>query len=75
VGRPALEPSQIERASEEDEMSTSKQSQPAARRRGELHRADGNRQVGHAIGASGHIAPGTRAGDRLHVRWGEQSGR
>ena len=39
---------------EEDEMSTSKQSQPAARRRGELHRADGNRQVGHAIGALAH---------------------
>jgi hypothetical protein len=54
-------------------MSTSKRSQPAARRRGELHRADGNRQVGHAIGAPGHIAPETRAGDRrLH---GEQSGR
>jgi hypothetical protein len=56
-------------------MSTSKQSQPAARRRGELHRADGNRQVGHAIGAPGHLAPGTRAGDRLHIRCGEQSGR
>ena len=55
-------------------MSTSKQSQPAARRRGELHRADGNRQVGHAIGAPGRIALGTtRAGDRrLH---GEQPGR
>ena len=56
-------------------MSTGKQSQPAARRRGELHRADGNRQVGHAIGAPGRIAPGMRAGDRLHVRLGEQSGR
>jgi hypothetical protein len=55
-------------------MSTGKQSQPAARRRGELHRADGNRQVGHPIGAQGQIAPGTRAGDRLHVQLGEQSG-
>jgi hypothetical protein len=54
-------------------MSTSKQSQPAARRRGELHRADGNRQVGQAIGAPGRIAPETRAGyRRFH---GEQSGR
>jgi hypothetical protein len=54
-------------------MSIGKRSQPAARRRGELHRADGNRQVGHTIGASGRIALGTRAGDRrLH---GEQSGR
>ena len=32
-------------------MSTSKQFQPAARRRGELHRADGDRQVGQAMGA------------------------
>jgi hypothetical protein len=54
-------------------MSTSKQSQPPARRRGELHRADGNRQVGHAIGAPGRIALGTRAGDRRFQ--GEQSGR
>jgi hypothetical protein len=54
-------------------MSTSKQSQPAARRRGELHRADGNRQVGHVIGAPGRIASGMRAGDRRLP--GEQSGR
>jgi hypothetical protein len=54
-------------------MSTSKQSQPEARRRGELHRADGNRQVGHAVGAPGRIAPGTRTGDRRFH--GEQSGR
>jgi hypothetical protein len=54
-------------------MSTSKQSQPAARRRGELHRADGNRQVGHAIGAPGRIALGTQAGDRRFH--GGQSGR
>jgi hypothetical protein len=73
VDRPALGPREIERASEEDEMSTGKQPQPAARRRGELHRAIGDRQVGHAIGALGHIAPGTRAGDRrLH---GERPGR
>ena len=32
-------------------MTTSKQSQPAAGRRGELHRANGDRQVGQAIGA------------------------
>ena len=58
-------------------MSTSKQSQPAARRRGEVHRADGNRQVGHAIGAPGRIAPGMRAGMRAGDRrfHGEQSGR
>ena len=53
-------------------MSTGKQSQPAARRRGELHRADGNRQVGHAVGAPGRIAPGTRGDRRLH---GERPGR
>ena len=54
-------------------MSTSKQSQPAARRRGELHRADGNRQVGHAMGALGRIALGMREGDRRFH--GEQPGR
>ena len=32
-------------------MTTSKQSQPAARRRGELHRADGDRQVAQFMGA------------------------
>jgi hypothetical protein len=32
-------------------MSTSKQSQPAARRRGELHRAIGDRQVAQSMGA------------------------
>ena len=41
--------------SEEDEMTAGKRSQPAARRRGELHRADGNRQVGHAIGAASRM--------------------
>jgi hypothetical protein len=54
-------------------MTAGKQFQPAARRRGELHRADGNRQVGHAVGAPGRIAPGMRAGDRRFH--GEQSGR
>jgi hypothetical protein len=51
VDRPALGPREIGSASEDDEMTTSKQSQPAARRRGELHRAIGDRQVGKAIGA------------------------
>ena len=32
-------------------MTTSKQSQPAARRRGELHHANGDRQVAQAMGA------------------------
>ena len=32
-------------------MTTSKQSQPAARRRGELHHANGDRQVAQSIGA------------------------
>jgi hypothetical protein len=32
-------------------MSTSEQSQPAARRRGELHRSNGDRQVGQVMGA------------------------
>lgn len=35
-------------------MSTSKQSQAAARRRGELHRADGDRRVAQAMGARRH---------------------
>jgi hypothetical protein len=51
VGRPARAPRQIDSASEEDEMTTSKRSQPAARRRGELHRANGDRQVARAMGA------------------------
>ena len=55
-------------------MTAGERSQPAARRRGELHRADANRQVGHAIGAPGRIAPGMlRAGDRRFH--GKQSGR
>jgi hypothetical protein len=32
-------------------MTTGKRSQPAARRRGELHRANGDRQVAQAMGA------------------------
>jgi hypothetical protein len=32
-------------------MTTSKRSQPAARRRGELHRANGDRRVAQAMGA------------------------
>ena len=32
-------------------MTTSRQSQPAARRRGELHHANGDRQVAQSIGA------------------------
>jgi hypothetical protein len=37
-------------------MSAKKQSQPAARRRGGLHRAHGDRQVGQAITARRHLA-------------------
>lgn len=51
MGRPALGPRQIDSASEEDEMTTGKQSQPAARRRGELHYANGDRQVAQVMGA------------------------
>jgi hypothetical protein len=42
-------------------MSASKQSQAAARRRGELHRADGDRRVAQAMGAR-------RAGDKGTLR-------
>jgi hypothetical protein len=47
-------------------MTTSKQSQPAARRRGELHRANGDRQVAQAIGAHRRLerAP-AQSGPRL----------
>jgi hypothetical protein len=36
-------------------MTTSKQSQPAARRRGELHHANGDRQVAQFMGARRHL--------------------
>jgi hypothetical protein len=36
-------------------MTASKQSQPAARRRGELHHADGDRRVSLTIGAHRHL--------------------
>ncbi len=36
-------------------MTPSKRSQPAARRRGELHRANGDRQVARAMGARRHL--------------------
>ena len=63
---------EIDRASEEDEMSTSKQSQPAAtaRRASSRHWRPPGWPRYRTLG---HIAPGTRAGDRrLH---GERPGR
>ena len=36
-------------------MTTSKQSQPAARRRGELHHANGDRRVALALEAHRHL--------------------
>lgn len=47
-------------------MSTSKQSQAAARRRGELHRADGDRRVAQAMGARRHDKGTLRMTPRQH---------
>ena len=47
-------------------MSTSKQSQAAARRRGELHRADGDRRVAQAMGARRHEQGTLRMTPRQH---------
>jgi hypothetical protein len=44
----------------------------AARRRGELHRAEGNRRVGRAIGARHSLAP--RTGGRAWVNGAEVGG-
>jgi hypothetical protein len=57
-------------------MTTSKQSQPAARRRGELHRANGDRQAALTIETYRHLnTPGSgrasiqyREGRRWHDR-------
>jgi hypothetical protein len=76
-----LRPREIDSASEEDEMtstaskpSESKPSERVARRRGELHRADGDRRVAQTIAARPRLSPRPSGPGRAWINGREAGG-
>jgi hypothetical protein len=71
-----LGPREIDSASEEDEMTptASKPSERAARRRGELHPADGDRRVAQTIAARPRLSPRPLGPGRAWINGREAGG-